>query len=286
MTDPPKRPYGDLPPAPRAPEMSRGPGGDDPLVPADFSSWMGKIVDAVGRSWRPLILLQLVLAVPLAILLALFEHAAGSRTGLTVTDSKVHWTFDHPGTAIGLGVGLGVVALVVGALVQLASLWVVIRQAADRDCPAKLAFRFAVDRVAPLIGWQIVAGVIIVLGLVALVVPGIYFAVVLIPTLLGVVGLERRGLRRCFELVRGQFFALFGRCCVALLIVAAYSELDQVIVNGIFGRDATGWDVQLVASALQLPLEVAGLAFLVITYVELRGKRVATSTADLLAELG
>jgi len=265
--------------------MSRGPDGEDPLVPVDFSSWMGKIVDAFGRSWRPLILLQLVLAVPLAVLLALFQEAAGSRTGLTVTDSKVHWTFEHPAAAAGLGAGLAVVALVVGALVQLASLWVVIRHAAGRDCPALEAFRFAVRRVAPLIGWQILAGVIIVVGLI-LIVPGIYFAVVFIPTLLGVVGLERRGLRRCFELVRGQFFALLGRCCVALLIAAAYSELDQVVVNGIFGRDATGWGVQLVASALQLPLEVAGVAFLVITYIELRAKRVATSTTTLLAELG
>jgi hypothetical protein len=166
--------------------MARRPDGDDPLVPADFSSWMGKIVDAFARSWRPLILLQLVLAVPLAILLALFQEAAGSRTGVDVSGSKVHWTFDHPGAAVGVGVGLVVVALVVGALVQLASLWVVIRQAAGRDCPPREAFQFAIGRVAPLVGWQLLAGV----------------------------------------------------------------------------------------------------AFLVITYVELRGKRVATSTADLLTDLG
>jgi hypothetical protein len=70
-----------------------------------------------------------------------------------------------------------------------------------------------------------------------------------------------------------------------LLIGAAYSELDQVIVNGIFGRGDTGWGAQVVASALQLPLEVAAMAFLVVTYVELRGKRSATSTGDLLAAL-
>lgn len=259
--------------------------GDDPLVPADFSGWMGKIVDAFARSWRPLLALQLALAVPLAVLFELFRQAAGTGDWLTTDGSQLQLHLQHPGAAVGIIVALAVVALVLGAAVQLASLWVVIRQAVGRESPLLGAFRFAAARLLPLIGWQIVAGVLISIGLIALVVPGIYLAVILVPLLLGVVGLERSGIRRCFELARGQVLALFGRCCTVFVIALAYSELTQVILNGVFGRGSTGWGVQLASSALELPLEIAGMAFLVVTYAEMRARQQRTSARDLARAL-
>jgi hypothetical protein len=282
MIDPPDPSRGELPRAPRPPAEH---GSNDPLVPADFSSWMGKMVDAVGRSWRPVGLLQLVLVIPLAIVLALFEQAAGSRMGVVTVGNTTKLEFDHPGAAAGLAVVLVVVAVVLGALVQLACLWIVVKEADNQPIdPAQVA-RFAFSRVLPMIGWEIVAGLLVAIGLIAILLPGIYLGVVLLPTILGVVGLERAGIRRCFELARGRFFALLGRCCVAVLIAAAYSELVQVITNIIFGRDATGWGVQVVAALLQLPLDVAGVAFLVVTYAELRGAHGPASTRQLSAAL-
>jgi hypothetical protein len=259
--------------------------GEDPLVPADFSGWMGKIVDAFARSWRPLLVLQLLLAVPLAVLFGLFRKAAGTSDWLTANGSQLKLHLDHPGAAAGIIVALAVIALVLGAAVQLASLWVVVRQAVGRDCPLQEAFRFAAGRLLPLIGWQIAAAVLISIGLIAVVVPGICLAVVFVPLLLGVVGLEHGGIKRCFELARGQFLALFGRCCTVFVIALAYSELTQVITGGVFGRESTGWGTQLVSSALELPLEIAGMAFLVITYAEARGRRQQTSTLDLAKAL-
>lgn len=259
--------------------------GEDPLVPADFSGWMGKIVDVFARSWRPLLVLQLMLAVPLTVLLGLFRRAAGTSTWLTADGSQLKLHLDHPGAAAGVIAGLAVVALLLGAAVQLASLWVVVRQAVGRECPLSAAFRFAANRLWPLIGWQIVAAVLISIGLIALVVPGIYLAVILVPLLLGVVGLERGGVKRCFELARGQSLALFGRCCTVFVIALAYSELTQVITAAVFGRGSTGWGTQLMSSVLELPLEIAGMAFLVVTYAEVRGRQQNTSSNDLARAL-
>jgi hypothetical protein len=205
--------------------------------------------------------------------------------GLTTVGSESKLQFDHPGTAIGRGIALAVIALVIGALVQLTCLWIVVKQADGAAIRLGPATRFAASRALPMIGWEIVAGVLVAFGLVALFLPGIYLAVVLLPTLVCVVGLERRGLGRCFELARGNFLALLGRCCVAVLIAAAYSEVVQVIGNAIFGRGATGWGVQVVSGLLQLPLDVAGIAFLVVTYAELRGRHKPTVTRELSAAL-
>jgi hypothetical protein len=261
-----------------------GASADDPLVPTDFSSWMGKMVDAFSRSWRPVVLLQLVLMITLAVVLVFFERAAGSQMGLTTVGTEAKFRFDNPAAAAGLGIALAVVALVIGALVQLTCLWVVIKQADGRSIELGAAVRFAASRALPMIGWEIVAGLLVGIGLIVLL-PGIYLGVVLLPTLLGVVGVERRGMGRCFELARGNFMALFGRCCVAVLIAVAYSEVVQVIGNGIFGRGATGWGVQAVSALLQLPLDVAGVAFLVVTYAELRSRHQPTGTRELSAAL-
>ena len=267
----------DLPPAPPAPGQQQP--AEDPLVPHDFTGWTGRIVDAFGRSWRPVILLQLVLAVPLAIALAAFEHEAG----MTVTETSV--TLDHPGAAVGLLVVLAVVTIVLGAFIQLASFWIIVKQAAGRPAPMGGAARFAASRALPMIGWEIVAGVLIGVGLIVIL-PGIVLAVIILPTLLGAVGLERRGMRRCFELARGNFLALLGRCATALLIAAAYTQLIRVIVNIIFGRGANGVGVQIVAGVLQLPLNVVGVAFAVVTYAEMRGRHGRISTGDLSSALG
>ncbi len=280
MTNGPDR--GGLPPAPPLPDQRNGGGqADDPLVPEDFSAWMAKIVDAFGRSWRLVALLQFSLNLPLAIVLVLFQHAAGSR--ITVgSDASLH--FRHPGAAAGLGVLLVVLALVLGALVQLGSLWVIVRQADGGTVGLGPALRFALSRALPMIGWEVLAALMIGVGFV-LVLPGIYLAVVLIPTLLGVVGLERRGLRRCFELANRSFLALFGRCCAALLIALAYTRIVQVVINAIFGSSADGYGPQLASGLLQLPLDVAGIAFLVVTYAELRGRNVRTTTRELATDL-
>jgi hypothetical protein len=243
---------------------------------------MAKIVDAFGRSWRLVALMQFVLNLALAVALVLFQEAAGPHLSVG-SNASLH--FRHPGAAVGLGVVLLVVALVFGAMVQLGSMWVIVRQADGGRVALGPALRFAVSRALPVIGWELLAGVMIGVGIVLFIVPGVLLAVVLIPSLLGVVGLERRGIRRCFELAGGSFLALFGRCCAALLIGLAYTRIVQVVINAIFGSNANGWGPQITSGVLHLPLDVAGIAFLVVTYAELRGRNARTTTRELATAL-
>ncbi len=267
-----------------------GPPPDDPLVPRDFSAWTARIVDAFVRSWRLVILLQLAVAIPVAVATYLVVRSSGITfdngvvSGLDTNAGTI--TFNHPGRFALSVVLFFVVAIVLGAVVQLASLWLIVTQAAGRPGSLALAARFALRRSLPLIGWEIVATIMVIVGLVLFLVPGIYLATVLGPTLLGVVAFERRGIGQCFALVRGRFWALFGRCAMALLVALAYNELVQLIVRTAFGVDHQGsLGAQLLSAVLTLPEAVAGSAFFVVTYAELRSRKDGSTTGTLHAAL-
>lgn len=290
---PPGQPPQGPPPSWGPPPWGWGPPGpppDDPLVPHDFSSWTARIVDAFVRSWRRIILLQLVLAVPVAVL----GYVVARTSGITVDNGVVGGlgndtgtvTVSHPGRLALTLVLFAVVVFVLGAVVQLASLWLIVAQAAGRPPDLGSAARFAVRRMLPLIGWNLLVTVMVAVGALLFIVPGVYLAVVLVPTVLGVVAFERRGVGRCFELVRGRFWAVFGRCAMGLLVLLAYSELVQLIVRAIFGIDhQSSLGAQLLSAVLTLPGAVVSSAFFVITYAELRGRRDGTTTGALFAAL-
>lgn len=258
----------------------------DPIVAGDFSDWTAKIVDAVSRSWRRLFVLQAIVAVPVAFASALAAYSAGDGLTNLMTDlgNQSDITIERPGP-FGVAVALLILfALIIGAMVQVASVWLIVKDT-ERPAPIAGALRFGVGRMLPLIGWEILAGLMIVVGFI-LIIPGIYLAVVMVPSLVGAVVFDRVGIKRCFQLARGQFFALFGRCLMALLFAAAYSQLVSLVIKLIFGSaDSSAWGSEVVSGLLNLPLQVIASAFVVITYAELRGREGPTTARQLSAQL-
>ena len=257
----------------------------DPLVPQSFSEWTAKIVDAFGRSWRPVILLQLLLSIPLLILEVLVTDAAGEDAIARYTSASGSGAAvkDLP-AAVGFGFAYLAVALVLGAVVQLASFWIVVKQGAGAAASIRSAVRFGFSRAAPLIGWEIVVAVLIVVGLFLLIVPGVALAVILVPTVLGVVSVERAGVGRCFQLARGRWLALFGRCCAMLIVALAYNQIIAAILAGVFGSSAA-IGAQIVSTILSLPLSVVIVNFMVVTYAETRNAQARCRASELSAAL-
>jgi hypothetical protein len=101
-----------------------------------------------------------------------------------------------------------------------------------------------------------------------------------------VVLLERRGLGRCFSLIKGRFWATFGRVALLALIVGTGNVLATVIAEGLAGG-ASATDIATVLSAiLAIPLGPVLTALTIVTYTELRHHEDhAVSTGQLAAEL-
>lgn len=186
-----------------------------------------------------------------------------------------------------------------------------IRQANGQPTPLVAALRAATPRVLPFIGWYTLAVAGTALAFAALVLPGVITdnpwlniigptiagltmigaVIVVLPTIFGVVFLEERGLRRCFQLVKGRFRLTAGRTLVAGTAIGLYLAVAAVVMN-LFLRPFGGPDTLLlpysaveyvVNAVLHLPVFGALIATTLITYAELRFREDPTTTTRTLA---
>lgn len=260
---------------------------DDPLVSTDFTSWFGKVVDAVGRSWLPVAVLQLVTSLPTLVFAVLFLRASGLNllSSSELNESGELHIHDVAGSTA-YGAGYVVVGLALTAVTLQASIWLVVHHAAGVPAPIAAALRFGLRRAPWTIGWLLLTLVLIVAGLLVFLVPGVYLAVVIVPTLFGVIAVERRGIGRCFQLARGRFWALFGRAAIFLLAAFVFSQIVTLVAKIAFGDDGRPvWGVLVVSAVLQAPFGAVTVAFLVVTYAEARAAVDGLTTDGLVRAL-
>ena len=245
----------------------------DPLVATSFSDWWAKVIGVLQRSWQPLLIIQLATVVPGMLLAAIVTTAAG-------TDS----TAMSVGAAI-VGLVGGLILFVVALLAQGASVYVVGKQAAGQEVVgAGPALTFAAGRALPLLGWGLLAGLLVMLGLIALIVPGIYLIVVFAASLTGVIMFERAGIGRSFQLVNPAFGQTLGRLLTFVLAALVYSAIAGAIVSALVGPE--GFVADLLRNILSLPVTFASVGVAVVTYATLRNREnPAVSTPMLASEL-
>jgi hypothetical protein len=280
----------------------------DPLVPANFAGWFQRIVEVIRRSFQQLAMLQLIAALVSAVVggvLAGFSPDTSAYSAQVEADAAAGAAPDlgalggAVGTVLVLSLVGGLISLVANAFVQSGSIYVATRDAAGQSTTASEGLRFSVGRALPLIGWGLLAGVIVgfflTLGvflsitvnvaLFVLAIPGLYLSIVIFSSLYGVVVIERGGLGRCFALIKGRFWATTGRMVVAVLLGGIYAGVAQA-VSSVVGGGPTGVFSVILHAVLMIPLGVAAIAAIVVTYAELRfHENTEVSTPALAAEL-
>jgi hypothetical protein len=242
----------------------------DPLVAADFSDWWTKVLAVLKRSWQPLLLIQIATALPALIIAAVLGVVVAAGGG-----------------TIGLAVSGGIFVILVVAvslLAQGASVYVVTRQAAEQPVGAGEALSFAAGRALPLLGWGILAGILVFIGFLLLIIPGIYLAVVFTAALTGVIMYERAGLGRTFTLVNRQFWGTFGRLITFAIAAAIYSGIITAIVSTFTQPESLARSI--IVNILTLPVTLAAAGVAVVTYASLRNKEnPQVGTPTLVQEL-
>jgi hypothetical protein len=244
----------------------------DPLVAPSFSDWWSKVIGVLVRSWRPLLVIQLATVVPGMVISAVVLAATASgSTALSI------------GAAL-LGLVGVVIVFVVALLAQAASIYVVAKQASGEVVGAGPALSFAAGRALPLLGWSILAGILVVIGFLLLVLPGLYLVVVFSACLTGVIMFERAGIGRTFGLVNRAFGQTLGRLLSFALAALVYAAITGAIVNAVVGRE--GFLSELLGNILTLPVTFAAVGLGVVTYATLRNREnPAVTTPVLAAEL-
>ncbi|HEY0577305.1 MAG TPA: hypothetical protein VGD73_24635 [Pseudonocardia sp.] len=278
----------------------------DPLVPADIGGWFARVFGVIRRSFARLLLLQSVAAVANAALVFVLVQSMMSAVATSAAELGALSQAPDADAVSGMMTSLwlsvitpytviATLALVVlNLFVQGASWHVAVWEAAGQPASLGAALRFAAARALPLFGWGVLAYLLVAAGFVLLFIPGIYLMIVFGASLLGVVLVERRGIGRCFALVNPRFWPTTGRLLLTMVIFAAYAIIVSMIVtpltigigvpgDNLFLGPMLGLAANLV---LSLPLGIAAIAVLVVTYAELRAhEQPGVSTETLAHEL-
>ena len=267
---------------------------DDPLVPADFGGWFRNIIGVVRRGFPQLALLQVITAVISAVYGAIAAGLTPDLLGYSnrmQADAAAGIPPDMSGLftvfATYLAVALigGLISVAVNAFVQGASVFVAIRGAAGAPAGAAEGLRFAAGRALPLIGWWLLAVIMVSVGSILLLIPGLYLMVVLYSSLLGVIVVERDGIGRCFTLIQRRFWISTGRLIVAGVIFFVYYLVAHAIA-ALIGGGPTSAVTAIVQAILVIPLGIALTGVAVVMYAELRLHEQGTaSTPALNAEM-
>jgi hypothetical protein len=279
----------------------------DPLVPhpgGGFSAWWNSLWSAFGRSWKQLLsIVALTSALP-GILLAIVAVELLSRSFTVIDDGvtsdvTVHWGVF--GAFLGLGAALGIVALFASAIGWSGSMWLVTRQAAGAPATVGEALAFGARRCLRLGGLLVVVGLMVVLGLIACVLPGLYLAVaasLVVPFAVFDRGTSAIG--GSFRLVNRNFGAVLGRLLIMYLLTGAVSGVLNLIVSTIVGGSATTTTTTtgtgpsagaVVGEAIfSAVVTVPTTSFLIIgilmTYAQMRARAIPTTAHDLVNSLG
>lgn len=295
----------------------------DPIVPLDFDGWFRRQFGLIGRNGRGLLALGLVPSMLGSLYQIVIEivrpsvsemadqlRAAGSGTpdgyvGPVTVFKIVYWPL-VPTAAMFVPLILAVGALCYGA----AYYWLIRR---SNGQPATLArmLRAAAHRVPPVLGWFVLSGVVAIGLFYALLVPGtatgnpwlnmigpvlgfaelVVVIVILVPTLLGVSFLDRAGLKRCAQLVKGRFWFTCGRATLITVGYVVYFFAVRCLMTllllpfgGAQSLGSTGRAVAvLVSGLLGAPLFAYVATSTLVTYAELRFRQDRSTSTHSLA---
>jgi hypothetical protein len=277
----------------------------DPLISPDYAGWWKRAIAIVKSGLAPLIQLQLIgvvaalaLQVPIAIYSTILSNELNERLNNAPTDQTVTPEFGPLLGVLGLTLLTAFASIVVTAIVTIATIYVGVTIAVGLTPDLGTALRGAARRAFPLLGWQLLGSLLVLVGFCACVLPAFYVLAV-ITVLPAVVAFERGGvIGRCFKLFHGNLGTSIARMVTILGLTIGVGVVAGVIAGvteAAFGSGSAG---QLTVSipgtllgTLLTVLLTATLALFVgpltlTAYADMRARVEPLNTAILAQELG
>lgn len=234
----------------------------------------------VRARWRMLALVMAAVAIPVEALSLLVTALTADRydaTGGTLFGASYGGGSGAAGGAI-----VATLAIVGYLLGTVACYRAVTDIHAGRDTSAAVSLRFARDRLGPALWLSILVIIGLVAGFLVFFVPGVWLAVawsVALPVLLVEGRSGTAALRRSSELVRGHWWATFGKLFVAYVLALVAADVVAAIVttpvalaagSDSFAALAVGDAATAITSMFTTPFVAAVTALI---YFDLRGRR-------------
>jgi hypothetical protein len=258
----------------------------DPLISNDYAGWWSRSFALLRAGWRPMAVLQLLLAVPILALLIPTEIAY-ERHEREVQAALGPDQLPDLGDTVQSGLIMmagGVPAGLIFTFGVLAAIRLVTVVATGATPRVGEAVRAALRRLHAMLGWYVVAAVICIVAFALCFLPLIYVGTVL-TILPAVVQLERgNAIARSFQLFHADLGAAVGRAVSigGLSLAASVAMVAVTALAGVLVQGAALGIVNAVVQALYYVVSGLVLTPLIVTmYADLRARREPFSTAYL-----
>ena len=275
------------PPPPPPPPEGGGPSSGGGFAPKGIGEILSTAFELYQKNAAQLIQIVALVVVPLTLVQAyLVTEAIGdAESSLTVNELTGEVTVNSGG-GLGRAILLGIVAGLIGAIISQLLTGALTRGAAGaltgRPVDVGASYRYAFSRLGGLIGLAILIAIVVSVGFVLLIIPGVIFLVFLSMAVPAFV-IERRGvidsMSRSWNLVSGSFWHVLGAIIVAyILIYIVSSILGAIGGDSFFGT----WIMSAIAQIITAPFFAL---VSVVLYVDLRSRREGLDAATLQREL-
>ena len=242
---------------------------------------VGEIVDATFTVYRRRFGPMFAIAVVLVFIPFLVSLAGGcslDSAGTTTCTSPIGWLGYLAGIAGSVVAGVAAILVAAGAYADVPSDW-------------RNAMSIGIRRIVEIIVATIVIAVLIGIGFVLLIVPGVFLMVSFVVVWEALI-IEGTGpiesIKRSWRLVSGERWRVFGAGVLVIVLMVIFvgvvSAVIALILSAGLGVSGgmTGYLVQQVASLLSIPLTAA---LGTVIYLDLRVRKESLGTAELAAAL-
>ncbi|GAA3338315.1 hypothetical protein GCM10020358_19990 [Amorphoplanes nipponensis] len=270
----------------------------DPLVSGDYNGWWRRSIALIKATWRPIALVQLLIAVPTLALLvpALVAFQKEQRTAQDSLQNSIEAGGPPDFSLIFAGFTTLMPAAAAAGLFyvvgHLANAQIVVFTATGRrGNPIGPALLAGLKRLPAMLGWYLLAVPVVIVATVLCFFPVIYVAAALAVLPL-VVLLERgAGIGRCFQLFHAdlgvsvsRIATLFGLSFASSVVLNLLTTLVSVTIGG--GLSAPNTTATVINAILQGGYTLLAGVFLiplaVTTYADMRARREPFTTANLV----
>jgi hypothetical protein len=269
--------------------------GTPTLRPLRIGEVLDVSIKLYARNWKTLLALVAVVAVPLQVISTLvsLSTAPDARTVQTSFGTTRTGYDLSPGYYAGIGV-VTLIALVVGILAT-AACFKAVSDAYLGEKPAiRPSLAFVARRLHSVLWVTLLFYLLVAIGLVLLIVPGIYLAVAFIVAIPALLFEDVRGfkaLRRSRRLVKGRWWATFGAIAIGYIMSSVLGNILQgLIVAPVFGTGA-GDTARIVANGFASVLSAVVVtpfqaALATVIYYDLRVRKEGFDLQLLAERLG
>jgi hypothetical protein len=266
-------------------------GGDpsDPLISDSYQGWWRRSIAVIRETWPQLLVLQVIGAV-----ISLLWGLALRRIRVPFMVEKDQVQVLDLVARVAAELAGALIDVLTFTLVTLAVVHLVVLTAAGDPPGIGRCLRGAARRLLPLLGWGLLSGVMIAVGLLFCLLPGFYVMLVLL-VLAPVVAIERGGgIGRCFDLFNSGSGAAWSRngtiLAVTVGVTAAGSALALPLTAAFGSVQVDPGEGTSIASLIVGSIVGAAVGMLtgpltVTAYADLRACRESITTADLAAQL-